>query len=113
MWNNCLQNAGKEINKMLVKIIKSYRDIVIICDSDLLGKSFEQGKFQLDIKESFYKGEETPKESIIKIMKRMSAEDASFNITGRESVETAIEAGIISKKQIKTIQGVPFTLVLL
>ena len=43
---------------MLVRIIKSYKNIVAVCDSELLGKKFESGKFQLDIKESFYKGEE-------------------------------------------------------
>lgn len=98
---------------MLVKIHKTYRDVVAICDLDLIGKKFEQGKFQLDIKESFFKGDKISKEKAIKLMQDMSREDATFNIIGERSVNTALKAGIISKKGIKKIQGVPFALVLL
>ena len=98
---------------MFVKIIKSYRDIVVICDSDLIGKRFEGGKFQLDIKESFYKGEKKTKQEIISIMQNMSREDSTFNIVGEESVNCALKAGIISKESIKKIKGIPFTMVFL
>lgn len=98
---------------MLIKIHKSYRDVIAICDSDLIGKRFEEGRFQLDIKESFFKGEKTSEEKAIKIMKSYSAEDATFNIVGEKSVDTALEAGIITKEGIKKIQGIPFALVLL
>ena len=98
---------------MQVKIQKSYRNIVAICDSELLGKKFEENKFQLNIKESFYKGEEKDKEEVLEIIKDMSKEDATFNIVGKEAVNTALEAGIITKQGIKEIQGIPFALVLL
>ena len=98
---------------MLVKIIKSYRIIVVVCDSNLIGKKLEQDEFQLDLKENFFKGDETSKQEAIKIMQRMSDEDATFNIVGKESVDAALEAGIITKGGIKKIQGVPFALVLL
>ena len=98
---------------MQVKIQRSYRDIVAICDSELLGKRFEEGKFQLDIKESFYKGEEKTKSEVLDVIKKMSIEDATFNIVGKEATNTALEAGIISKQGIKEIQGIPFALVLL
>lgn len=97
---------------MLVRIIKSYRDIIAICDSELLGKRFEQGKFQLDVKESFFKGDETNEEKVIEIMKNMVSEDAIFNIIGEESVNTALKAGIIEKQGIGKIQGIPFALIL-
>jgi len=92
---------------------KSYRDVIAICDSNLIGKRFEQEKFQLDIKESFYKGEEKTKQEIIQIMRNMSREDSTFNIIGDESVTCAVESGIISKKGIKKIENIPFALVLL
>ncbi|HJX50711.1 MAG TPA: DUF424 family protein [Candidatus Nanoarchaeia archaeon] len=98
---------------MLVKIHKSYRDIVAICDSELIGKMFEEDRFQLDIKESFFKGDEKTHQEVIEIMIDMAKEDATFNIIGKESVESALEARIISKEGIKQIQGVPFALVLL
>ena len=97
---------------MLVRIIKSYRDIVAICDSDLIGKKFEDEKFQLDVKGEFFNGEETSEEKTIEIMQNMSKEDSTFNIAGKKSVNAALKAGIISQKEIKKIQGVPFAMLL-
>ena len=93
--------------------MQSYRDIVAICDTNLLGKTFEEDKFQLDVKESFFKGDEKSKEETIEIIQDMSKEDATFNIIGEESTQAAIEAGIITKEGVKKIQGIPFALVLL
>ena len=98
--------------KMLVKIIKSHRDIVIICDNNLIGKKFYEGQFQLDVKENFFNGEEKTKQETIEIIEHMVKEDATFNIVGKESTETALETGIINKEAIKTIQNVPFAMVL-
>jgi hypothetical protein len=98
---------------VLIKVITSYRNVVAICDKELLGKRFEEGKFQLDIKESFYKGEEVSEEEAIRIIKKMSREDATFNIVGKQSINTALKAGIIEKDGIGEIKGVPFALVLL
>lgn len=98
---------------MKVKIHKSYRDVVAICDSDLVGKKFDEDNFELDIKENFYNGEEVDKEKLLEIIKNMSIEDATFNIVGEESIETAIKAGIITNESVKKIQNIPFSLVLL
>ena len=97
---------------MLIKIHKSYRDVVAICDKELLGKYFEQGNFQLDIKESFYKGEEISEEKLSKIIQNMIKEDAIFNIVGEKSISCAIKQGLISKESVKKIQDVPFSMVL-
>jgi len=98
---------------MLIKIIKDYRTIVAICDSELLGKKFEEGKFQLDLTGSFFKGEEKSEEEIIKIMQDMKKEDATFNIVGEKSIQAGIKVGIISTKSVKKIKEIPFALVLL
>ncbi|MEM3091273.1 MAG: DUF424 family protein [Candidatus Pacearchaeota archaeon] len=95
-----------------VNIIKSYRDVITICDSELLGKKFEEGRFQLDIKEGFYKGKKETKEGVIKIIRKFSIEDATFNIVGENSIKAALDANIIKKDEIKRIQGIPFALVL-
>jgi hypothetical protein len=98
---------------MFLKIIKSYREIVALCDKEILGKTFEEGNFQLDIKESFYKGKEVNEEEAIEILKDMAMEDATFNIAGEKSVKTAIKAGIIQKNSVGKIAGIPFALVLI
>jgi len=101
---------------MFVNIIKSYRDIVAVCDKELLGKKFEEpfkgGIKQLYVKENFYKGEESNRKNVKEIMKKMAKEDATFNIVGKDSVAVALEAGIISKEGINQIKKIPFALVL-
>jgi len=98
---------------MFINVIKSYRDVVAVCDSSILGRKFEQGNFQLDIKENFYKGEEVSEEKAIEIMRDMAAEDATFNIAGQDSIKAALKAGVIEKETVGSVQGIPFALVLL
>ena len=105
---------------MFVNVIKSYRDIVAVCDSELLGKRFEEpfekGIKQLDVKESFYKGKEgkkVSKEELLDIIKSFTVEDSTFNIVGEKSIQVALEAGTISEKEVGKIQDIPFALVLL
>jgi uncharacterized protein len=98
---------------MFIKIHKSYRYVVAICDSELIGKIFQNGKFQLDVKENFYKGDRVDEKEAIKIMEKMAREDATFNIIGKNSVNTALKAGIITPEGVNEIQGIPFAFVLL
>ena len=98
---------------MIIKIIRSQRDIVAVCDSELIGKKFEEGKLQLDVKENFFRGEEVDEEKAISIMEKMIQEDATFYIVGEKSIEAALEAGVIAEEGIIKIQGIPVSLVLL
>jgi hypothetical protein len=98
---------------MNVRIIKSKRDVVAVCDSELIGKKFEEGKFQLDIKENFFCGKEMNEEETIDIIERMADEDATFNIVGEKSVEAALKAGLIDEDAVCEVQGIPFVLILL
>ncbi|MEX2017235.1 MAG: DUF424 family protein [Candidatus Pacearchaeota archaeon] len=98
---------------MFVRVIKSYRDVVAICDSNLLGKIFEEGEFQLDVKENFYKGEEMTEEQVLDIITRMAREDAIFNIVGKQAIALAVLSGIITGEGIQTIQSIPFAMVLM
>lgn len=97
---------------MWVKIHKSYRTIVAVCDEDLLGKKFEEGIKLLEVRESFYNGQKVSKEELIQILRREAKEDSTFNIVGKESIETAIEARLIEKDSPKKVKGIPFVLVL-
>ena len=90
---------------MLVKIHKSYRDVV--------GKSFEKGNAILEVKENFYNGDEVDEKKALSIMQFHIKEDATFNIVGKKSIALALKTGIISKEGIKTIQGIPYALVLM
>ncbi len=98
---------------MLVKIHKTYRTTVAICDSNLLEKTFEEGKKQIIIGKNFFGGEEKTEEEVLKIIEEYSAEDSTFNIVGEKSVAIALKAGIIQKSGITQIKGIPIALALL
>jgi len=98
---------------MLIKIHESYRTIVALCDSDLIGKTFSEGIRQIELTPNFFQGIEKNKVEILEILRDMEKEDATFNIVGKESIECAIETGIISKDGIIEIDGVPVALVLM
>ena len=95
---------------MFIKIHDSYRKIVALADSNLIGKTFEEGNKQIEIKPNFFEGEEKEKQEIILILKDMDREDATFNIVGKESVQSAIEAGVIQESGIMTIDNIPIAL---
>lgn len=96
-----------------IKIHRSYRSVIAICDLELLGKRFEEGIKQLYIRENFYKDKEISTEDLIKLMQRQQKEDASFNIAGPKSVQAAIDAGIVSEDAIGKVDNVPFALTLI
>ena len=98
---------------MYIKIHNSYRLVVAICDSDILGKKFEEGKMQLDVRENFYKGNDVSENEAIKIMQVQKREDATFNIVGKNSISAALKAGIISEEAVGHVSKIPFALVLL
>ncbi len=98
---------------MYAKVHKSRRSVVAISDEELIGKRFEEGKMQLEIKEHFFKGEQLDEENLLKLMLREKREDSTFNIVGEKSVSLALKNGIISEGNISKVQGIPFALVLL
>jgi len=95
---------------MQIKIHEAYRRIIALADSDLLGKTFEQDIRQIKVKLDFFQGEEKNKQEILQILKDMDREDATFYIIGKESIESALEAKIISKEGIIIIDDIPVAL---
>ena len=98
---------------MYLKIHRSRRSVVAVCDSDLLGKKFEEGKKQLDVRENFYKGELLTEDKVVSIMKREKQDDSTFYIAGKRSVKLALDNGIIFEGNIGHVAGIPFALMLL
>ncbi len=89
---------------MFVKIHKSNdRNIVAICDEDLIGKEISEGDLNLNITERFYKGEKLPEEEIIEIMKN----SVNLNIVGKKSIKLALDNNIIEKDSIIEIKKIP------
>ncbi|MBW2967719.1 DUF424 family protein [Candidatus Woesearchaeota archaeon] len=78
--------------------------LIAMCDSDILGKTFEEGDRQLNLDTIFYRGEEKDEDSVEALLKR----DAYVvNAVGKESVALLSRLGLITANHIITIAGIP------
>ncbi len=98
---------------MYLKIHESYRKVVALADADIMGKIFEEGKKQLEVRENFYKGDLIGEEGAVEMLKDFALDDATFNIVGEKSITSALKAEIITKEMIGRVQNIPFALVLI
>lgn len=96
---------------MFIKIHRSYRNIVALCDAELIGKKFEEGIRQLDLRENFYKDKKVTHAQAVHTLQQQVQEDATFNIVGKKAIAVAINARLITKKDVAYIAGIPFALV--
>jgi hypothetical protein len=87
-----------------IKIYKRGKDLLVgACDAKLLGKKFEEGKFQIEVKKEFYGGKKVTSEVL-----KTYLEDATIaNLVGQETIKCAIEAGIIDPACVIKIKGIP------
>jgi len=83
-------------------------DLIAICDEELVGKSFKEGKIKLDLDtySSFYKGELVKEEEAEALI---SGDDLySANVVGIRSVNVVLKKGIAKKEDVKKVEGIPF-----
>jgi hypothetical protein len=87
-----------------IKIYKRGKDLLVgACDEKLLGKKFEEGKFQIEVKKEFYGGKLVTSDVLITYL-----ENATIaNLVGQETIKCAIEAGIIDSACVIKIKGIP------
>lgn len=98
---------------MQIKIHEGYRNAVALSDTNLLNQTFTEDNKEITIHAPFFEGEEKNKKEIIPLIQDLQKEDSTFNIVGKESIETAIEAGIIKQGGIMEIDNIPIALILL
>jgi uncharacterized protein len=99
--------------QFLVKVHKSYRWVVAICDVNVFGKKLIEGERVLDLSGGFFEGEAMGEEMAERIIIDANKEDATFNIAGEKSVALAKKLGLVKDEGIGEISGIPFALVLL
>jgi len=84
------------------------RLVLAVCDSDILGKKFENEHRQLDLSSDFYAGEELTHDEVLGLMKKAYI----LNLVGKSSVGLGIETGLVDKDNIDEINNVPYAQVL-
>ena len=98
---------------ILLRVHKSYRWIVAVCDEDVFGRKLVEGKRVLDVSGDFFKGDKMSENEVRAEVVRCAREDATFNFVGKDSVRIARELGLVKDEGVVEIDGVPFALVLL
>ncbi len=87
-----------------IKIYKRGKDVLIgACDENLIGKTFEEGKYQIEVRKDFYDGERVTPE----ILKEFLENATIANLVGDETVKCAIEMGLIDPDCVIKIKGIP------
>jgi hypothetical protein len=81
--------------------------MIAMCDADLIGKVFTEGKKELDLKRyaDFYVGDLLEEaEAMLKIETETIY---TANVVGKRSVAAFIKGGLVSKSDVMTIANVP------
>lgn len=87
-----------------IKIYKQGKDLLIgACDEELVGKKFEDGKFQIDVSKEFYDGEKVKPE----VLKKYLQNATIANLVGEETIKCAIDLGLINPECVIKIKGIP------
>lgn len=95
---------------MIVKTHTQHKKLIIaVCDSDIIGKKFEQENLQLDLSSNFYNGEEMKESRLMFLTKHAYI----INAVGKKSIDFFEKRGIISKENVITIDGVPSVQILI
>ena len=81
--------------------------VIAACDEDLLGKVFEEGKKELNLKTyaHFYKGLSFSEKEFVESLKKPFS---SLNLVGKETISLAIKLKLCTKQDIKTISSIPY-----
>ncbi len=77
--------------------------MVAVCDADIIGKEFSDGKKKLEIKETFYKGTLGTLEDGIHAMNAATI----VNVLGEKIITKMIDDGMISEHSVIRICGIP------
>jgi len=87
-----------------IKIYKKGNELLIgACDEELIGKKFEDGKFQIDVSKNFYDGERVTPKSLKNYLQNATI----ANLVGKATIKVALEMGLIDKESIIKIKGIP------
>jgi len=75
--------------------------LVSVCDPDVLGETFENGKISLTVDEEFYDGEAVDEQAVVDSLARCSV----ANIVGTDSVALAIDHGFVDEENVLDLDG--------
>ena len=99
------QNLEKKRMHMIsIKIYKQGSDILVgACDEKLIGKKFADGRLRIDVSPNFYDGKRINRATLKKYLQ----DSTIANLVGKETIQCAIDLGLIDPECIIRVKGVP------
>ena len=83
---------------------ESVKEVVGVCDAELLGKRFKEGGITLVVNEEFFKGFKASVEEAIEHLRN----SYTAILVGERIVKEAIKAGLVHPDSVLTVEKVPF-----
>ncbi len=77
--------------------------LLCMCDIEILGKTFREGKIVFCVKEDFYKGATVDVEEAVSMIESSTV----VNMVGKNVVKKAIERGYVHPEAVLQIEGIP------
>ena len=99
------------VNKDLFYMnIKEFQDetVVAICDSELMGGVFKEGRLKLEITEKFYGKTLVKLKECVEVLKNT----VNANLVGKKIVKTAVEMGLVHEQSILYIDNIPHAIII-
>ncbi len=90
------------------KFVVEGKLFVNICDESLYGKKITTANGEILIAEPFYGGDLVDIDTAL----RIASEAFSVNMLGEEIVREAIKKGLIHKKAVIKIDGIPYAIII-
>jgi len=101
-----LLNRSKAMSseeKVYVKIYNVGSEVLVaVCDREVLGKRFSEGRVSIEVHEAFYKGTLMSISEAIKIISRATI----ANLVGNRIVSEAVRAGLVHPDAVLKIGNV-------
>ncbi len=89
---------------MCLKVHKIRGEVMVaVCDSELLGKTFDEGALSLTVDAAFFGEEEATVRDVVEALARASI----ANMVGERAVACGIETNCIDGRNVLRIDGVP------
>jgi hypothetical protein len=70
--------------------------LVAVCDTDVLGETFETDELTFTVTEEFYGGDEADEDEVVSSLNRADV----ANIVGTDAVALAVEAGFVDEANV-------------
>jgi len=92
------------VDEVFLNVFKDPKHILVaVCDRNLLGSTFREGRMKLEVKADFYKGVPA---SIEEALKAIDSADLA-NLVGKGIVDAAVREGLADSSAVLHIDGVP------